>query len=369
MSHHLTKKDLGKLTSKFHYDYFDNEKRDCDHLQFHSNIKDDLKNYSGRFNDISDKLIKGLCFIYNKKNDNPKQFDKKWCSYLYYWLGHNIFQNLSDKTLFPKIIDMIYYELNSSFSYDIFKPIYKDINEDTFNTYKLLFDYSKDHENINLSTSYGYTTCDEHYKKVMIDYINTYRDAHKNCTENNEKNYDCKYFEKLFTKDLYAKLSTFTCTERPYENVFLEVPINKDRELDKGVLVTPARLTDLHRTSVPKYHLDLEGSGYPRSYPHPYPNQGLADQHTLDGNSILPVEETTKGGSSKSIAGSVVPVLGVSSISLLLYKVTALGGFINKLLGRNSNMYNPIEDIDGFNPYSDGMDPGGRRMNISYHRL
>ncbi|VVA00402.1 PIR protein [Plasmodium vivax] len=369
MSHHLTKKDLGKLTSKFHYDYFDNEKRDCYHVQFHSNIKGELEQYKGRFKDISDKLIKGLCFIYNKKINNPRRFDKEWYSYLYYWLGHNIFQNLSDKTLFPKIIDMIYYELNFSFSYDIFKPIHKDINEDTFNTYKLLFDYSKDYGNINLSTSHGYTTCDEHYKAVIKNYINTYKDAHKNCTDDNEKNYDCTYFNELFNEDQYEKLSTFTCTERRYDNAFSELPIEKDKEPDTGVLLPPSRVSNLHRTSVPKIHLELEGNGHPRSYPHPYPNQGLADQHTLDGNPILPVEETTEGGSSKTIAGSVIPVLGVSSISLLLYKVTALGGFINKLLGRNSNMYNPIEDIDGFNPYSDGMDPGGRRMNISYHRL
>ncbi|EDL42546.1 variable surface protein Vir27, truncated, putative, partial [Plasmodium vivax] len=58
--------------------------------------------------------------------------------------------------------------------------------------------------------------------------------------------------------------------------------------------------------------------------------------------------------------------------SFILYdviNVTPLGGFIRNFLGRNKNMYNPIEDIDGFNPYSDGMVPGDRRMNISYHRL
>ncbi|CAI7724263.1 PIR protein [Plasmodium vivax] len=87
-------------------------------------------------------------------------------------------------------------------------------------------------------------------------------------------------------------------------------------------------------------------------------------------NDISPfTDHTTEGGSSKTIAGSVVPVLGVSSISLLLYKVTPVGGFINKLLGRNRNMYNTIENMDVFNPYSDEMDPTGRRMNISYHRF
>ncbi|VUZ99250.1 PIR protein [Plasmodium vivax] len=88
------------------------------------------------------------------------------------------------------------------------------------------------------------------------------------------------------------------------------------------------------------------------------------------GDGIPPVtDQTAEGGSSKTIAGSVVPVLGVSSISLLLYKVTPVGGFINKLLGRNMNMHNNIENMDMFNPYSDEMDPGGRRMNISYHRF
>ncbi|KMZ83365.1 hypothetical protein PVBG_06210 [Plasmodium vivax Brazil I] len=83
----------------------------------------------------------------------------------------------------------------------------------------------------------------------------------------------------------------------------------------------------------------------------------------------IPKDDTSKGRSTKTIMGSVVPVLGVSSFSLLLYKVTAVGGFINRFLGRNRNMYNHIEYVNAFNPYSEGMDPVDRRMNISYHRL
>ncbi|VUZ99850.1 PIR protein [Plasmodium vivax] len=358
MSHHRTKYDLDQLTSKFHYNYFDNEQRNCYDVQFHSNIKDDLKQYRTSFKDISDKLIKGLCFIYNKKINNLSQFDNEWCSYLYYWLGYNILQNLSDKSLFRKIIRMIYGELNSSGMYSICNYLYEKIDENTFDTYKLLFDYSKDHENFNLSTSYGYTTCDEHYKKVMIDYINTYRDAHKNCTENNEKNYDCEYFKKLFSKDLYAKLTTFTCTERQNGGTITE----KQRENK----VQEAALTEyfpLAREMASTFqHNTARGSGLVR-----YHNTQF--QENTETTETLPMIDTAEGSSSKSIVGSVVPVLGVSSFSLLLYKVTPVGGYINRLLGRNRNVYNNIEYMDAFNPYSDGMVPGDRRMNISYHRI
>ncbi|EDL42633.1 variable surface protein Vir27, truncated, putative, partial [Plasmodium vivax] len=192
---------------------------------------------------------------------------------------------------------------------------------------------------------------------------------HSNCTGTQENNFYCKYFNNLFSNEKYDKLTSFTCTERPYNNAFLEVPVDKVKEPDIGVLGNPASVANLNGVPRPTSSRDIDRNDYPNSYPHPYPNKGLADQHTLYDHPIPPVEDTTEGGSSKTIAGSVAPVLGVSSISLLLYKVTPLGGFIRNFLGRNRNMYNPVEYMDSFNPYNDGMDPGGRTMNISYNRL
>ncbi|KNA00992.1 hypothetical protein PVNG_03099 [Plasmodium vivax North Korean] len=351
------------------YSNFEHGGNGCEKIHFYSSIQHEIIDSYPYLQIISNKILKALCYIYNEKINRQNILDEESCSYLYYWLGYNILPHLSDKSLFQKIIKMIYDELYSSGMHSTCNYLYEKIDENTFNTYKLLFDYSKDHGNINLSTLYGDTTCDEHYKKVMNNYINTYRDAYENCTGTQRTNFYCKYFNKLFSKDQYKELTTFTCTKRRYDSAFSGAHRSRDIEPVASVPVPPDEVANLHGTSVPKHHGDLENNDYPNSYPHSYPNKGLPDQHTLNGNLILRAGENAEGGSSKTIAGSVAPVLGVSSISLLLYKVTPLGGFIRNFLGRNRNMHNPVEYMDSFNPYSDGMIPGDRRMNISYHRL
>ncbi|KNA01609.1 hypothetical protein PVNG_05974 [Plasmodium vivax North Korean] len=351
------------------YSNFDEGQSGCENIHFYSSIKDEIRDSYPSIRIISEKILKALCFIYNEKTNLQNKLDDEYCSYLYYWLGHNILQYLSNKSQFQKIIKMIYQDLYYSGMNSKCNYLYDNINEKTFNTYKLLFDYSKDHGNINLSTYHGYTTCDEHYKKVMNDYINTYRDVYNNCIGKNEKNYDCIYFNKLFKEDQYEKLTTFTCRERRYDSAISELPKPRVIQPAASVRVSPAEVANLYVTPSPTYHRNLVRNDQPQSYLRPYSDKKLADHHRLNEKLIHPVEESTEGGSSKTIAGSVVPVLGVSSISLLLYKVTPIGGFINKLLGRNSNMYNNIEYTDAFNPYNDGMLSGDRRMNISYHRL
>ncbi|KNA01629.1 hypothetical protein PVNG_05789 [Plasmodium vivax North Korean] len=306
----MVKYDLDQLTSKFHYNYFDNEKRNCYDVQFHSNIKDDLKQYNGRFNDISDKLIKGLCFIYNKKINNLSQFDNEWCSYLYYWLGYNILQNLSDKSLFRKIIRMIYGELNSSGMYSICNYLYEKIDENTFNTYKLLFDYSKDYVNVNLSTLHGYTTCNEEYKKSIQNYISTYKDVHSYCTGTQGTKYDCEYFKKLFPIDEFDKLSSFICPQRQNAGAIIEeLKEHRGQEAASSEIFRLDNATDSTFQHTTSSALEL------------IRHQDKQNQKNIETIQPLKTNDSTDGGSSKTIAGSVAPVLGVSSISILLYKV------------------------------------------------
>ncbi|CAG9475197.1 unnamed protein product [Plasmodium vivax] len=351
------------------YSNFEHGGNGCEKIHFYSSIQHEIIDSYPYLQIISNKILKALCFIYNEKRDRQNKLDEEYCSSLFYWLGYNILPHLSDKSLFQKIIKMIYDELYSSGVNSTCNYLYEKIDKNTFHTYKLLFDYSKDHGNINLNTLYGDTTCDEHYKAVMNNYINAYSEAYSYCTGTQGTNFYCKYFNKLFSKDQYKKLTTFTCTKRRYDSAFSGEPKSRGIEPAASVPVTTAKVAYVHGTSVPKHHGDLKSNDYPNSYSHSYPNQGLADQNTLDGNLMLRAGETTEGGSSKTIAGSIVPVLGVSSFSLLLYKVTPVGGYINRLLGRNRNVYNNIEYMDAFNPYNEGMDSVGRRMNISYHRL
>ncbi|SCA59615.1 Plasmodium vivax Vir protein, putative [Plasmodium vivax] len=362
MEHHRTKEDFSQFTSNIYYYDFDKELGNCNNISYFSDIKDELqRNYLDH--NISDKIEKALCFIYNKKKEKKDNFDSELCSYLYYWIGAKIYPEIKTKSLFSKIITMLYHLLDSTDIHNTCKPLHNNIDEEKFNKYKLLFDYSKDHEYIYLKTLHGHTTCDEDYKMVIEKYINAYRDVYSNCMGHNEKNYDCDNFKSLFKKKTHSNLTSITCKQVKTETLL---------ENNKGGLSPEAHFSPTVSSaegSSGRVPHRKEGMLTPPDYYYTRINSDLAGYKELDGIPPHPTEESAKSGSTKTIMGSVVPVLGVSSFSLLLYKVTPVGGYINRLLGRNRNMYNHIEYMDTFNPYDEGMDPVGRTMNISYHRL
>ncbi|KMZ86078.1 hypothetical protein PVMG_05618 [Plasmodium vivax Mauritania I] len=345
------------------YDNFELAKDDCTSLHDFSDIKNDLKIYYIPY-DISDKIAKAICFIYNKKKNLTDKFDTDLCPYLYYWIGDKIYSNISETAKFIRIVNMIYEVLNNTNFHNICYPIKVDIDKVTFNNNKLLFDYSMNYKHIHLNTISGATRCDEDYIEFIKQYINIYKDAYFNCTEGDKKKYDCEYFKTLFQNCEQEKLGSFHCTHHKaqplssYAQDFVEqtehsLHVPRGSERNNALVRIPVSRGDNAR--------------HERKGPHK--NPGLSEHNVLDSTFSHNTNNTTEGGSSKTIAGSIVPVLGVSSFSLLLYKVTPVGGYINRLLGRNRNMYNPMEYMDALNPYNEGMDPVNRRMNISYNRL
>ncbi|SCA59804.1 VIR protein [Plasmodium vivax] len=367
MPKRLTKNDLDKFPSNIWYSNFEGGEDGCENESFYSDIKDELEKAHYQYYDlskISDKVVRALCYIYKRKINHQINFDKDRCSYLYFWLGDKIYSKVHDKTKFSIIIKMIYDEMYRTDFLNTCPCLYNDIDKDTFNTYKMLHDYSNDYGNIEIDTSHGYTTCDNDYKEFIEKYINTYNDVYSNCKTVKTKKYHCDYFDKLFKGYNHKDLSSFHCMQHNVQ-VFSD---DQQRVVESSrpslTLTLSSRVTPVS-VIYPK----AQGYGGQKLGHNPHEDHGLAGRQVLGSDVSIPTDETAKSGSTKTIMGSVVPVLGVSSISLLLYKVTPVGGFINKLLGRNINMYNAIEGMDEFNPYSDGMDSGGRTMNISYHRL
>ncbi|CAI7719856.1 Plasmodium vivax Vir protein, putative [Plasmodium vivax] len=363
MGEHLTEEHLKKLTSYYKYSKFEDGENGCNGISFYSNIKEELQNQNYQYYGlpkISDNILRALCYIYNKKKNYKDKFEEELCSYLFYWLGDKIYPKVKNQTVFSRIINMIFQELNTSHTENIMICKYPNssIELDTFIQNKLLFDYSKDYKNIEMVTAPGTTTCDKVYKDYIKKYKDIYIDAYSNCRGKNDKKYECDKYEEIFNENLYTKLSSFSC--RYSENGTAVLESQREPEELKIELTQDLSLTREGRSSAQRIALR---------------NASLDSHHRSDGQegqrrieSPL-IGDTSENSSSKTIAGSVAPVLGVSSFSLLLYKVTPLGGYINRLLGRNSNMYNNIDYMDSFNPYSDGIVPGDRRMNISYHRL
>ncbi|CAI7724021.1 PIR protein [Plasmodium vivax] len=362
MAKHLTKENIKSYTSNFHYNYFERGDNGCEHLEFYTNIKEELKLRCQYYNlpDISNKILRGLCYIYNRRKILPDDFKNELCWYLYYWLGDKICPLVHDKNTFSYIIKMIYGELYGSIAehFLVCNHVYSSINQDNFKYNKVLFDYSKDYQNIQIDTPHAETTCDKDYKEYMEKYISMYKEAYSDCYNGERNKFDCVYFSTLFEKEQYETLSSFRCIQNDKGRMFSGVQKLSEEQPPALAQIVPqatARTSDIYLNAT-------RDSGLSRNHISDSPENPVTIQP-------VPIEDTAEGGASKTIAGSVVPVLGVSSFSLLLYKVTPVGGFINRLLGRNRNMYNHIEYMNTFNPYNEEMDPVGRRMNISYHKL
>ncbi|SCA59578.1 Plasmodium vivax Vir protein, putative [Plasmodium vivax] len=260
-------------------------------------------------------------------------------------------------------MDMLFSEFNITDNGMICQSLNTSIDKDTFKKNKMLYEYSQNHESIRLHTLPINTTCDSEYNETMQKYMNIYKNAHFDCTQGDQTNYDCSYFHKLFKSDEHMKLTSFYCRQQNEPVVSTETHEGFEA---KKYIISASHTTEGNPEEAG--HQDTRKHS-PRFY-HDTQVNTVSQAKSVLGDDILTLtDHTAEGGPTKTIMGSVVPVLGVSSISLLLYKVTPVGGFINKLLGRNMNMHNNIENMDMFNPYSDEMDPGGRRMNISYHRF
>ncbi|KNA02197.1 hypothetical protein PVNG_06072 [Plasmodium vivax North Korean] len=207
---------------------------------------------------------------------------------------------------------MIYGELYSSIEehFIVCNHVYSSINQDSFKNNKVLFDYSKNYQNIHIDTPHAKTTCDNVYKEYLEKYISMYNQAYSDCYKGEKKNFDCDYFSTLFKEDDYKTLSSFSCIQSDNGRVFSEE--EREHEAEPSPLAQPLpqatiRTTDRYFNTTRDYDLS-------RSHRLNSPeNPGTVE--------TVPIEETAEGGSSKTIAGSIAPVLGVSSFSLLLYKV------------------------------------------------
>ncbi|KMZ88474.1 hypothetical protein PVBG_05432 [Plasmodium vivax Brazil I] len=306
------KGDIDKLTSKIKYSYFEHGEKGCEHLDFYSSISDEFKGKYQLYHlhTISDKILKALCFIYKRRINRPVDFEEELCWYLYYWLGEKIYPKVQSEAVFSNIIKMIYTELYSNTeNFIICNPINTKINQDRFNKNKVLFDYSKDYEKINLDTVYGNTTCDKDYKEYIKKYIDMYNEAYSDCNETKENKFDCDTFSKLFNNDQHTKLISFRCTESKNPRVALKVQEPTSQVPERTVQLRPSVARDSYMVSRSEV---LTGS---------HNNLRSPVTNILNEVESYSIDNTTEGGSSKTIMGSVAPVLGVSSISLLLYKV------------------------------------------------
>ncbi|GAB70029.1 hypothetical protein PCYB_007780 [Plasmodium cynomolgi strain B] len=173
------------------YSNFERGMEGCENIQFYDTLSGYFKESYFEYDllSISDRILKAVCYIYKEKENKNINFDKELCSYFYYWLGDKIYSLVNDRKEFLRIINTIYEELNENNpkEFNVCDDYISLIDKDTFNKNKLLFDYSKDYEKIELDTVYP-NTCNEDYKNYIDKYISAYNEEYSNCY-NRERKY------------------------------------------------------------------------------------------------------------------------------------------------------------------------------------
>ncbi|GAB69788.1 hypothetical protein PCYB_005370, partial [Plasmodium cynomolgi strain B] len=272
--------------------------------------KGEYKTYE--FDKISEKILKALCFIYREKQEKTDNFDNDLCRYLYYYLGDKIYPLVKNERVFKNIILKIYTELDNNTTYMTVCPKHYLIDLNRYEEYKLLFYYSKDYRDIELETAHPDTTCDKDYKQYIEKYVTIYKKAHSECyNKYNRNNFYWRYFSELFKDNEHKKLSSFSCKQR--DNIVVVSEEQKHHEQQEHEAVQSYSQPSV--TSIPPQQTATQNADLGV-------NQQSDFRNFTRSIETIQMDDTTEGGHSKSITGSVVPVLGVPFISFLLYRVT-----------------------------------------------
>ncbi|SBS94139.1 PIR Superfamily Protein [Plasmodium ovale curtisi] len=193
--------------TKYNYYNLDYNKVYYTDNTFYSYEKNELDDIPS-INNISDKLLKAVCYIHNNKDRS--NFDKEICSYLYYWIGDALFASF-DNTFFDKVISILYQDLRYSDQCKLCEPIYREINKTDFQKIKLMHDFSSDYRNYKIHLANSNATCNANYKNDLYNYVDNYKKFYIYCQIEQKKDKHCEEFHKFFGDKKYGELSTLSC--------------------------------------------------------------------------------------------------------------------------------------------------------------
>ncbi|SBT01422.1 PIR Superfamily Protein [Plasmodium ovale curtisi] len=174
---------LGLLATKYNYYNFDYNKVYCTDNTFYSYVKNELDDIPS-INNISDKLLKAVCYIHNNKDRT--NFDKGIFNNFFYWIDDALFTSFDDNTLFENFISELYQDLRNSY--------------ENYEKYKI--------ELINADI-----ICNVNYKNYLDNNIENYKKLHSFCGV--EKNQDTHgiVFRTLFPEKNHRILPTLSCIQ------------------------------------------------------------------------------------------------------------------------------------------------------------
>ncbi|VVA00028.1 PIR protein [Plasmodium vivax] len=349
---------LNDLQTKNFYHQLDNANDDCKYDTFYSTAKVILNHYNVREDD-SNKILKGLCYVYG--NNFRKETDDDICNFLYYWLGGILYDNFIHRINLNNIISKVFIHLRNHRVKKCTAPTYFNIKEvGYFKDIKLFFDYSKDYDTYKKQITKNNLPCHENYNEYLQKYVAKYKEFEGKCKSDRTSGY-CKAFNEYFDKKDPSNLSNWTCNLQQ----------NKTEEEQAHGETKEMQKQQLQASERGKNSVTLTG-GFEEG-------RGQGDKGL--GSSVYPSsKETTEMGSNSppsydpptpTITKSIVTAASAAGLLVppfLIYNFTPVRSWINKLLGRNQIYRNPLTERElienSYQPHH--FDSERNRYNISY---
>ncbi|CAG9479384.1 unnamed protein product [Plasmodium vivax] len=324
MSNYLGDKKLGLLRTKYNYGKLDSGWDICQKDAFYNKAKTELDRNDG-LQDVSDNILKALCYVYKKSLiDN---FESDICKFLYFWLGNILLDKMRNKFVFFDVIRDIFDILKNHKGKICTAPTYH-IDVENFKNIKLFFDYSEDYDSYDNQITVYNQPCNNNYKKYLQKYVDTYNKFHGICQNEPHSYAYCDVFNEYFNGKNAYDLSNWKCDlqEHGHEEQELE-----DEKVAQESPLSPGLGKGVHHEKNPKEFPNVIGQkeerpgspGYPSGEGTPFLN-----------DTLYPADDPTPSTIKKSIT-SAVSAAGVLVPPFLVYHYTPAGTWLSKLLGRN----------------------------------
>ncbi|KMZ82481.1 hypothetical protein PVIIG_05792 [Plasmodium vivax India VII] len=317
MNDFLGNEKLGILRTKYFYDKFDNGWNICEGNTLYNTSKAEL-NQRTELHDVSEKILKALCYVY--ETSMREGFDNDSCKFLYYWLANILLKKLKVKDFYSEIIINLFANLNKGRDNNICTiPPFTTFNIDDFNKVKLIFDFSEDYNTYKTHFSQPNRLCNKDYYDYLDKYITSYKTIRSECTTERRDNIYCEAFHYYFDSKDHGLLSTWICNLS--EN--LSPPEDRFKEVDGE---TPGLPQLRARPVIEEHDAQSRLSAYVR--PHDSglrfpPVPGLYTNTLELGSASAPTDNPSPSIASKSITGAV-SVAGILVPSYLMYNVISI---------------------------------------------
>ncbi|SCA60426.1 VIR protein [Plasmodium vivax] len=328
MEEFLGKSKLANLNTIINYDYFDREEGICANYPHITAAKSKLAGFRWK-NDVSDKILNALCYVYRRKVNNMSYINS--CNYLYYWLGSKILTNLLLPHFLFEVVNTSYRILNESELGEICHPFNYRINEYNFFKFKDVYDLSEDYNTYESHFIKPYPSCDRDYQDELKSYVFLFKELLNECTLKRTYNNDqyCNLFNEYFTKARRLELYSWKCElKESEEHVYQLEKEPRDDARNEQMPERPDIIVE-QRNNLQR----LLGSGLFAEHPSTLDDGLLAENKAMSGASDH--SENSSPSTIKKSITSAVSAAGVLVPPFIIYNYAPARSWINKLLGMN----------------------------------